>query len=119
MPKSILIYDDDVDILEICSIIIRMKGFEVICKSNCNDVLADIAECNPSAILMDNWLPDIGGVKAIQIIKQSEYKNIPVIFFTANTEASELAKKAGADYLLKKPFDVAELENMVMTASGS
>lgn len=119
MNRPVLIYDDDVDILEICSIIIKMKGFDVVCKSNCNEVIADIAEHSPAVILMDNWLPDIGGVKAVQLIKASEYKDTPVIFFTANTEAAELAKKAGADFLLRKPFDVDTLEKMVAKAAGN
>lgn len=117
MANKILVYDDDADILEVCSIILKMRGFDVLCKDNCRQVIEEILEFEPDVILMDNWLPDIGGVKAIQLIKENpESKNIPVIFFSANSHVEELAREAGADYMLKKPFDIAELEKVIGVA---
>lgn len=114
--KKVLIYDDDPDILEICSIILQAKGFTVECKSNCTAVLEDIALFGPAAILMDNWIPDTGGVKAVQQIKASAFKNIPVVFFSANTQVEELAREAGAEFTLPKPFEVDGLEKIMEAA---
>ncbi|HTB99726.1 MAG TPA: response regulator [Ferruginibacter sp.] len=117
MPNKIIIYDDDVDILEVCSTILRMRGFEVLCKNNCRDVIKDIADYDPDVILMDNWLPDIGGVKSVQLIKGTpEMQNIPVIFFSANSHVEQLAREAGADYMLQKPFELTELEQIITKA---
>lgn len=117
MAERILVYDDDADILEVCATILRMKGYDVLCKDDCKTLLTDIATYDPDVILMDNWLPDIGGVKAVQLIKSTEaFKNIPVIFFSANSHVEELAKEAGADYMLKKPFDLKELQQIIGTA---
>ena len=117
MIHRILIYDDDADILEVCATILRMKGYDVQCKDHCKTVLADIEAYNPDVILMDNWLPDIGGVKSIQLIKKTpQFKDIPVIFFSANSHVEELAKEAGADYMLKKPFDLTELQKAIAKA---
>jgi|SRR5665647_963182 len=117
MADRILIYDDDADILEVCATILRMKDYDVLCRDNCNEILEDIEVYDPHVILMDNWLPDIGGVKAVQLIKSTpRFKNIPVIFFSANSHVEELAKEAGADYLLKKPFDLSELQQAIATA---
>ena len=117
MADRILVYDDDADILEVCATILRMKGYEVMCRDNCKTLLVDIDAYNPNVILMDNWLPDIGGVKAVQLIKSTpETKNIPVIFFSANSHVEELAKEAGADFMLKKPFDLSELQQVIGTA---
>lgn len=116
--KKIIIYDDDKDLLEVCSIILAARNFEVINKDNCNGILEDIDTHSPDVILMDNWIPDIGGVKAIQIVKGSPlHKGVPVILFTANNNIQELAQEAGADYALQKPFDIAELEQMVLNAT--
>ena len=115
--NKILVYDDDVDILEVCAAILKFRGLDILCKDNCRDIVADIEGYVPDVILMDNWLPDIGGVKAVQLIKSTEHiKNIPVIFFSANHSVEELAKEAGSDYMLKKPFEIADLENMIATA---
>jgi CheY-like chemotaxis protein len=117
MRNKIIIYDDDVDILEVCSTILRMKGLDVLCKNNCREVIKDIEEYNPDVILMDNWLPDIGGVKSVQLIKKTpQLKNIPVIFFSANSHVEQLAKEAGADYMLQKPFELSDLEQIINKA---
>ena len=117
MNHKILIYDDDADILEVCATILRMKGYDVMCKDHCKEVLLDIENYMPDVILMDNWLPDIGGVKSIQLIKKTpQFKDIPVIFFSANSHVEELAKEAGADYMLKKPFDLTELQVAIAKA---
>ena len=116
--KKILVYDDDVDILEICSIILKLKGFDVLCKDNCRELITDIESYKPDVVLMDNWLPDIGGIKAVQLIKSIEHlKQIPVVFFSANSQVEELAKKAGADYMLQKPFELDNLEKIITIAS--
>jgi CheY-like chemotaxis protein len=120
MPHKILIYDDDKDILEVTAAILKMRGFAVACRDNCRDMPADIGQENPDVILMDNWLPDMGGVKAIQFLKADpEFKKIPVIFFSANSHVEELSKEAGADYMLKKPFEIIDLQNLVNEAAES
>jgi CheY-like chemotaxis protein len=115
--KKVLIFDDDTDLLEVCSMILTAKNFEVIIKDRCTEILNDVTTHQPDVILMDNWIPDIGGVKATRLVKESEnLRHIPVIFFSANNNVSELAAEAGADYSLQKPFDITELEQMVATA---
>lgn len=112
--EKVLIYDDDVDILDVCTAILQIKGYEVFCKDNCRSLFEDLDAIKPDIIMMDNWLPDMGGVKAIQTIKSHEkFKNIPIIFFSANSSVDELAKEAKADFVLKKPFDISTLEGLL------
>jgi|SRR5436190_17268475 len=118
MSKKIIIYDDDTDLLEVCSLILEAKNFDVVTKDKCTEILGDILEHKPDVILMDNWIPDIGGVKATRLVKDSDdFRHIPIIFFSANNNVNELAIEAGADYFLQKPFDISELETIVSNAS--
>ena len=118
MAKKVIIFDDDTDLLEVCSLILTSKNFEVVLRDRCTDIISDITQHKPDVILMDNWIPDMGGVKAIRLLKSyPELSHIPVIFFSANNNVSELAEEAGADYSLQKPFDITELENMVSVAA--
>ena len=39
-----------------------------------------------------------------------------VIFFSGNVDVNELASEAGADYSLQKPFDIAELQRIIVSA---
>ena len=112
-----MIYDDDIDLLEVCSLILQSKNFEVVTKDRCTGILKDLDEHKPDVVLMDNWIPDVGGIKATRLVKSSEkFQHIPVIFFSANNDVSDLAIEAGADYSLQKPFDITELENIVVNA---
>ena len=68
----------------------------------------------PSVILMDNWIPDSGGIVATQTLKSNEdLKNIPVVYFSANSDIQLLADHAGAETYLAKPFDLDELERTI------
>jgi two-component system cell cycle response regulator DivK len=72
---------------------------------------------SPNVILMDNWIPDVGGVKATQLLKNNpDLKSIPVIFFSANDSVEDLAAEAGAEFYLQKPFEIEELESIVSKA---
>jgi CheY-like chemotaxis protein len=118
MLKRILICDDDADILDICTYILEEKGWEVHTRTHCNDILEVVEEIHPQVILMDNWIPDAGGIKATQTIKGVEkYKFIPIIYFSANNDIKTLAQQAGADTFLAKPFDIEELERVIASVS--
>jgi len=112
--KKIIIFDDDEDILSICSYILAQQGWEVITYTDCNDIAERVADVNPSVILMDNWIPDAGGIIATQTLKNvEELKHIPVIYFSANSDIQLLANHAGAETYLAKPFDLDELEKVI------
>ena len=112
--KKILILDDDVDILSICTYILEERGWEVISFTDCNDIVERVNSIRPFVILMDNWIPEEGGVVATQKIKSSPaISDVPVIYFSANSDIKLLAQRAGADHYLAKPFDLDDLITIV------
>lgn len=114
MSKKIFIFDDNKEILELCTYILEDLGFEVKTSPSTNNVQDQVKEYMPDLIFMDNWLPDISGIEATRLLKSDdELKNIPVVYFTANTNIGELAEEAGADDYLAKPFDIVQFEEMV------
>jgi CheY-like chemotaxis protein len=117
-PMSrVLIFDDDKDILELCSIILAQEGYETFTEASSRKVIERINETSPDVILMDIWIPGLGGVEAIQLIKRAPGINqVPIILFSANNNIENIAKEAGADYFLKKPFDIITLSNTVSQA---
>ena len=120
MSKRILIFDDDTDILSICTYILEEKGWEVHTSPHCNNIDTAIRSIMPDVILMDNWIPDTGGIIATQTIKsQEDLIHIPVIYFSANNDIQSLAKQAGADTFLEKPFDLNELEMVIEKMAGN
>jgi two-component system alkaline phosphatase synthesis response regulator PhoP len=114
MPKKVFIFDDNNDILELCTLILEDAGYEIKTSATSNNIVDQVSAYMPDLIFMDNWLPDVGGIEATQELKSHpDLKHIPVIYFSANNDVSSLATKAGADSFLAKPFDIHALEEMV------
>ena len=116
--QTVLIFDDDADILELCSLILASKGLKTVGKLNCSQLIETVNTIKPAVILMDNWIPDIGGIAACRALKATEStRSIPLIFFTASNNVEKLSLEAGADYYIPKPFDIAQLEKVVLNAA--
>jgi DNA-binding NtrC family response regulator len=112
--KKIIIFDDDEDILAICSYILTQQGWEVFTYTDCNEITERVSSIEPAVILMDNWIPDAGGIIATQTLKNTaDLKHIPVIYFSANSDIQLLASHAGAETYLAKPFDLDDLEKVI------
>ncbi|WP_370527257.1 response regulator [Pedobacter sp. SYSU D00535] len=112
--KRIVIFDDDTDILEILTYLLQEKGWEVYTQTTCKHVTKVVAAHRPNVVLMDNWIPEAGGVKATQTLKSDPaLSSIPVIYFSANNNIAQLAEEAGADAYLAKPFDLDYLETIL------
>ena len=115
--KKIIIFDDDEDILSVCTYVLEEQGWDVTVFTDCNQIIEKVSNIMPDVILMDNWIPDEGGVKATRQIKNDfTLRSIPVIFFSANDRVQELAAEAGAEFYLQKPFEIEELDTALSKA---
>ena len=119
MGKKILIYDDDEEILLLCKAILSRVGFVVDTLSRCENILNDIQSMQPHLILVDLWIPAIGGEKAIEIIKQNEStKQTPVLIFSGNADIKDISKKVNADGYLEKPFTINTFIEAIQRHTG-
>jgi DNA-binding NtrC family response regulator len=114
MSKCILFFDDDHEILLVCKIILEQHNYRVETRIRCDNIIEDIKMVNPDLVLMDLWIPEIGGEQAIQLMKENkETQHIPVLLFSANPEIEEISERSKANGFLKKPFDVSELKKII------
>lgn len=113
-PKKVFIFDDNHEILNLCTELLEDLGCEVKTSPTTNNVERQVEDYMPNLIFMDNWLPDISGIEATQRLKSLEnLRHIPVVYFSANSHVGELAAEAGADDFLAKPFDIVDFEELV------
>ncbi|HET6242979.1 MAG: response regulator [Bacteroidetes bacterium] len=113
MKKCILICDDDIDILEVTKIVLQ-KSFKVETLTHCNDIFKNYEKYKPDLILMDLWIPDMGGEAITRLLKSSsKTKKTPVIIFSANNDIEKVSFNAGADGFLRKPFDIKTLNQAI------
>jgi CheY-like chemotaxis protein len=109
-PRKILLVDDDVDHLSICKLVLTNRGYNVLVLWSTNVLMEVIKDFMPDLIFMDHRMPDMDGIQATALIKSNpQTKDIPVIYFTGQEKGRELAKKAGADGYLAKPFKIEQI----------
>lgn len=117
--KTIAVFDDDQDLLDIFRFLLEEVGHKVVLFNNCDDIVSKVRDVNPVLILMDNWIPLIGGEQAIgQIRNEEDLKHIPVILVSASNDIAEVAKRAGADGVIAKPFDFDVILSMINKLIG-
>ncbi|MBE6575526.1 MAG: response regulator transcription factor [Ruminococcaceae bacterium] len=109
MQPSILIVDDDHDIVRAISLLLSKQGYRLYTAHNGLDALDIVATTPLHLILLDIMMPNLDGLSALMKIRAT--KNIPVILLSAKTEDSDkiLGLSMGADDYIAKPYKPEEL----------
>ncbi len=111
MP-TVLIVDDEADILELVGMNLRRAGFETIHAQDGLKALQAAAKDKPDLIILDLMLPGIDGFSVFKKLKKdSRTRPIPVIMLTAKGQQGDkiAGLELGADDYLTKPFSPREL----------
>lgn len=111
MRKTILIIDDESDVLSLLKIRLERAGYKVLGAPSGEEALSLLENSKPDLILLDLLLPQLQGEEVCQLLKaDSRFKKIPVIIITAHAaRIGETIKKICADDYLLKPFEPEEL----------
>jgi DNA-binding response OmpR family regulator len=115
LAATVLVADDDADILRIVELNLRLEGFEVVTARDGPDALAKAVAVRPDLVLLDVRMPGIDGYTiCAQLRADASLAAVPVIIVTANYGPAEVeaARRAGADDFLVKPFLPATLLDM-------
>lgn len=104
---TILLVDDEPDILEIIGYNLKLEGYEVVTASNGVEAIAQARIHQPQLILMDVMMPEMDGMEACEHIRNiPELADTVIAFLTArNEDYSQVAGlDAGADDYISKPI---------------
>ena len=107
--KKILIVDDEKDIVETLSFMLKAKGFECICAYDGEEGLSLAKSEKPDLVILDVMMPKINGYKICRLLKfDNNYKSIPIIMITARSQEEDkiIGEETGADEYITKPFDI-------------
>ena len=121
MAETILIVDDDIDILELLKMNLEPEGYNVRTATDGERAVQSACENPPDLILLDVMMPQKSGFEVIEELKNIEdTKNVPVILVTARgqTEDKVLGLDTGADDYITKPFDLREVTARVEAVLG-
>lgn len=113
---SLLVVDDDPDLLVLLEAHYRVRGHAVAAASSCQDGLASAARGRPDVILLDFCMPKMDGARFIQLLRGDPLtKDVPVIVMSAASSAWIAAKLTSEPRvrIIEKPFDFAELDPLI------
>jgi two-component system cell cycle response regulator len=112
LAATVLVADDDADILRLIELNFRLEGFEVVTARDGPDALAKAIAVRPDLVVLDVLMPGIDGYTVCARIRaDASLAAVPVIIVTANYALVdvEAARQAGANDFLIKPFHPAAL----------
>ena len=109
---SVLLVDDERDLLSLVDFNLRAAGFETFLATTGEQALAQLRRRVPDLVLLDLMLPDLSGTEICRVVKSDpRTRNVPVMMLTAKGEEVDkvVGFELGADDYVTKPFSVREL----------
>ncbi len=110
--ETVLIADDDADILELLHTVLERAGYGPIAAADGEEALRLARERLPRACILDVVMPRLGGLDVLRALRSdATTAHIPVLMLSASVQNPdvEAALKAGANDYLTKPFSYTEL----------
>ncbi len=120
-PPSILIVDDEDDVVGLLQLVFETNGFVARTASNGKAAVASAYDDPPDVILLDVMMPEMDGWQVLKILKGDERtRGIPVAMLSARAERRDkmIGLQEGAEAYIAKPFSPAEVVREVQQLLG-
>ena len=110
----ILIVDDDPEILKSLSFVLSREGFIVQLADSAHAALRAIQSELPDIVLTDVQMDGLNGLELISALRKGQ-QTFPIVAMTGSAEHDTLgfARKLGADAAIRKPFQKAEMVDLI------
>ena len=112
MEDTVLIVEDETDVVDLLRYNLKRAGFKVLVANSGDDGLAAVRGHRPDVVVLDLMLPGMSGLEVCRALKKDpETAHIPVLMLTAKDEQKDRVKglETGADDYVGKPFSPREL----------
>ena len=116
MAKTIVVADDDPDILNIVSMSLEAQGYTVHKAVNGQEAVELSRQYHPDLIIMDMMMPVMSGYEAVQALKADDSTSaIPIVGLSAKAMSTDMerATDAGIDGYITKPFRIAQVLSVI------
>ncbi len=117
----VLVVDDSAVVRKLIAVNLELEGFEVHCAEDGEEALALVAAVRPHVITLDVVMPRLGGFETVERLRaDAATRDIPVVLVTGRAQAVDVARaeQLGVDAYLTKPFEPAELVEVVGRMAG-
>jgi two-component system alkaline phosphatase synthesis response regulator PhoP len=119
--KTIMVVDDNPDIITIVRTILEGKGYNVLYAYSGAELLTSLENQKPDLVVLDIMMPQMDGLEVLTRMKGApDTAAIPVILLTAKVQYEDVlgGYKLGADYYITKPFTSTQLINGINLLLG-
>ncbi|HVA92572.1 MAG TPA: response regulator [Chloroflexota bacterium] len=117
--KSILVVDDDPDIVDLLTDALSSEGYDVVSAVG-GQALAVAHEWQPSVILLDLMMPEMDGIEMSKHLRADPVTaGIPIIAMSAQEKLMEIAQEMQVNDQLAKPFHLRTLYSTVAEWCGT
>jgi two-component system, OmpR family, response regulator len=116
MGKQVLLIEDEPNIIEAISFLLKHDGWSVTSHSDGADAVEVVRDTRPDLVILDVMLPNRSGYDILQDLRGDEgTAKLPILMLTAKGQAKdrEIAEKHGADIYMTKPFSNREMRDAV------
>ncbi len=115
-PKKVLIIDDDISCLEVMELVVSGMGFEpYVFPTWTSQTIQQIIDIAPDVIILDEWLIGVKGSELCVILKSiNQLRTVPIILVSGTDGLAEIAKRSFADGYVEKPFDISDIEKIIL-----
>lgn len=118
-PKTLLICDDDPDILDVLGLVFK-PHFNTICEADSVKVMDLVRTHQPAVVVLDLWMPYLSGDQLIRLLKSDDRtKELRIVAISASPTGRKVALTAGADSFIAKPFDMDQLLKEVRSLANA
>lgn len=117
--RLVLVVEDDESIRQFLELALRDEGFAVISAANGSLALAMLADARPDVILLDVRMPVMDGAAFAEAYKRTSPSHAPIIVLTAAHELEIQHVQPFADAVLRKPFHIDDLLQMIAAQLGN
>lgn len=112
--EKILIIDDEKEILESLSSILRDEGFSVFTARDGKEGIETYISVRPDLVLLDVWMPEMDGIEVLRRIKEIDRDSkVVVISGHGNIQTAVEAVKKGANDFIEKPLSIENVLEVI------
>ena len=110
---NVLVVDDQEDLIQLVKLCLVAKGHKAEGAVSKASMLTKMETFKPDVIILDVMLGSEDGRLICKELKETEYKNVPIVLYSALPEMLSDFRQFNADCTLLKPFDVDALQDRV------
>lgn len=113
MAKTILVVDDEENIVNVVEEILKPEGYKILKAYNGQECLEQLKKTKPDLVLLDFFMPGMSGREVLEKIRQDpKLKDLKIAFMTVATfspSGEREVESMGIEDYIKKPFEPKDM----------